>query len=54
VVSLVSEIVIVKNYINDILKLKTTSIWRIYKNMLGTLGNPTFALNEPLWLPFTL
>ncbi len=32
-----SEIVIVKDYTNEILEFKTISIWIIYKNMLGTL-----------------
>jgi hypothetical protein len=43
----VSEIVI-KDYTNEILEFKTTFIWIIYKNMLGTIGSPAFALNESL------
>jgi len=38
----VSEIVVVKDYTNDILKFKTIPIWIIYKNMLGTFGSLTF------------
>jgi hypothetical protein len=34
----VSEIVVVKDYANEILEFKTISTWIIYKNMLRTLG----------------
>jgi hypothetical protein len=36
-----SEIVVVKDYTNEILKFKTISIWVIHKNMLGTRGSST-------------
>lgn len=32
-----SEIIVVKEYINENLKFKTTPIWILYKNMLETL-----------------
>jgi hypothetical protein len=38
-----SEAAVIKDYTNEILKFKTISIWIIYKNMLRTLGSPTFA-----------
>jgi len=38
-----SEIIVVKDYVNEILEFKTTSIWIIHKNMLRTLGNLTSA-----------
>ncbi len=43
-ISKVSEIVIVKNYTNEILEFKTIPIWIIYKNMLGILGSPVHLL----------
>jgi hypothetical protein len=42
--SKMSEIVIVKDYTNEILKFKTIPIWIIYKNMLGTLGSHVHLL----------
>ncbi len=38
-----SEIVVVKDYTNEILELKTISIWIICKSMLRTFGSFTFA-----------
>jgi hypothetical protein len=40
-----NEIVVVKDYTNEILEFKTMSIWIIYENMLGlwTLGGSIFA-----------
>jgi hypothetical protein len=38
-----NKIVVVKDYIYEILKFKTISVWIIYKNMLGILGTSTFA-----------
>jgi hypothetical protein len=37
------ETLIVKNYTNEILDIKTISIWIIYKNLLVTLMSVTFA-----------
>jgi len=37
-----------QRYNYEILQFKTIFIWIIYKNMLGTIGSLTFALNESL------
>jgi hypothetical protein len=40
----VNEIIITKDYNNEILNLETISIWIIYiKNMLGILGTSIFV-----------
>jgi hypothetical protein len=48
-----NKIVIIKDYTNGILEFNTISIWIIYKNILGTFGSSTFALNEPLQCAYT-
>jgi hypothetical protein len=39
---------IVNDYTNEIVELKTMSIWIIYKNLFMTLVNVVSILNEPL------
>jgi hypothetical protein len=38
-----TEIVVVKDYTNEILEFETISIWIICKNMIGILGSPLFT-----------
>jgi hypothetical protein len=49
-----SETIIIKDYINEILEFKTISVWIIYTNMLKTIVNSTFVRNEPLDFAYTL
>jgi len=48
-----NKIVVIRDYTNEILEFNTISIWIIYKNMLGTFGSFTYALNEPLQCAYT-
>jgi hypothetical protein len=43
-----NEIVVVKDYTNEILEFKIISIWIVYTNMLRTLVSSTSTWNEPL------
>jgi hypothetical protein len=46
-----NQIIVVKNYINEILEFKTIFIWIICKIMLGTLETSTFTKNYNVHTP---
>jgi hypothetical protein len=48
-----SEILVIKDYINETLESKITSIWIIYKNLLRIFMSIVYAKNEPLHCAYT-
>jgi hypothetical protein len=49
-----TEILLIKDYINEILESKTISTWINYKNLFMILASVGFIVNEPLDSAYTL